>query len=571
MASPPWCRPLRRALTVLPAVATLLGAPAAAQPHLTVQTLLLEVAPSRVDVVRWRGAPAVLVVSTAPQGAAPNLLLLRMEGERLREAARRPLPAELRWIEPLPEAAGGERWLALIGSEWFSGRPEGERLRWSLLCRCETVFAAGNGPLPFLAQFARDLDGDGTPEVLLPHWRGLTVFRLAGEGRLLQPLWQDRWEAVEDYELRDGQMKITLQLPRFLLEDADGDGVRDLIILGEEQLLLVNHPRPAPPAGGPVFVMEPDKGVRIRELKLPAALTAALEKLPTATYPTREAVLAALGAIVGTVPMEDWAPSLEAVWPVLREDIPTLFPANVAVPALGERTAKEKFRILTAADMNRDGVLDLVHVKSSETDALLGQKHLLRWYEGRNRDGTLSFSDKPQLFFSEGPAFAKLVFPERRAGAPPALFLATTEVTLLAIIRAFTLNDVSLDVFLFPWRERRLVVPPPVNGTLVFELKGGGKKNRPMLFLADLDGDGWREYLFNLETDALTAFAGSKEGPDFDDSILHQEVPLPAKPDSVLVSDLDGDGREELVIWYPRSPPGSELRRTVQVVRLIGK
>jgi hypothetical protein len=547
---------------------------AQAEPALLVRELGFKHTLRRVIPVDWEGRPAILALTFAtnptPQRPVPpfDLSLVRLEAGKLAVTGRWRLPRELRWLEPIRLSKGREALLALIGTGWYLGTPQDKEVRWRLLCRCESLFSAGKGLLPFKARFAVDLDGDGRDEVLLPHWRGLMVNRLAGGAAALQPLWRNHWEIREHYELRDDTMKVSLAVPRYVLRDANGDGIKDFIVIGNAALDVILHPAPAPARKGSFYVTDRDKLTELERLRLPRSLMKALEGMKPGSYDTPGAFRAALAATAKGGAGEAWAPHLEEVLAVFREPIPARFPHQVPLPALKAPGKKEKYRILTVGDMNEDGLLDLVHVKSTDEGELLGQKNQLRWYEGRPGRGGVAFRNKPQIFFSEGPAFAELVFPQVNGAGPPELFLATTEVSLMAIIRAFTLNEVSLDLYVYPWRKGKLVAPPPVSGTLVFELKGKGKKNRPMVLLADLTGDGRREYLFNMDTDTLTVFPAGPQGPDFEaDPLFEQDVELPRKPDTIFVKDLDGDGKEELVLWHLRQAPPSPLARTLRVLQ----
>ena len=90
-----------------------------------------------------------------------------------------------------------------------------------------------------------------------------------------------------------------------------------------------------------------------------------------------------------------------------------------------------------------------------------------------------------------------------------------------------------------------------------------------MVLMADLDGDGRREFLFNLEQDALSAFPSEPGEDDLGEARLARvEVALPRKAHDVLVAELDGSGREMLLLLYRGKAFTGEERRTLRVVRL---
>lgn len=555
--------------TACAAVHLLLFLPAArAEPGLASRDLIFDQRIERVEITRWKDKPAVMVLLRG--GGTPRLALVQLADGKLHTAVSWRLPRGLRWAEPLPLPAGEVAWLGLIGAAWYVGRGQGPRLKWQMLCRCETLFSSGQGPLPFNARFAQDLDGDGRIEVLLPHWRGLVVHRLSQDASTLIPIWRDRWQVRESYELRDQSLRLSMVFPRYVLRDANGDGVLDLIMIGNNNLRVAYHPRPSTVQARPYYVHDASKLSEWRRLELPPSLMAALKAMRSRGYISQAKFKSALAAAAKDGAKESWDSHMSGVLSVAREEMQVNFTQRVNLPGLGKLNHKEKYEILTVEDMNVDGVLDLIHVKTTDKGRILDQKNQLRWYQGSQINGSLAFGAKPKVFFSEGPAIAELVHPLRKEGGAPMLVLATTEVGLMAIVRAFTFNEVTLDLFVYPWRDGKLLTPPPVSGNLDFEISSKEKKNRPKVVLADLNADGMREFLFNMDTDTLTAFRGTPQGPAFDaDPLVKVAVPLPVRKSTILVEDLDGDGREELVLWYKRGGGGKSLLRTLRVMQLI--
>lgn len=569
-----------------------------AAPELVVLEFKVKAGIARVEITRWKGRPVVMLLSREGKGkprSAAQLRLVQLRKGRLRVAARWPMPRGLRWVEPVPLPGGDLAWLGLIGSSWYMAREQEDKLNWSLLCRCETLFSSGQGPLPFNSRFAQDLDQDGQVELLLPHWRGLMVYRLSADATTVTRIWRDHWQVSESYELKDDQLRLSTVFPRYVLRDANGDGVRDLIVIGNSNLQVTYHPRPGTVKVQPAYVHDARKLSEWRRLDLPPSLMAALERMQQGSYATkaifrealadgakksREALAdaakksqpALVGAEKKSPETKAWSGHMENLLRVAREDTKVIYSSRVTLPGLKKLSHKEKYKILSVEDMNGDGNLDLIHVKTTNKGRILDQKNQLRWYQGARRDGRLVFNQKPQVFFSEGPAIAELVHPQKSRGGLPMLVLATTEVGLMAIIRAFTFNEVTLDLFVYPWRDGKLLAPPPVSGNLDFEISGNGKKNRPKVVLADLDGDGKREFLFNMDTDTLTAFRGTEQGPDFKGTpLVTASVPLPERKNTILVEDLDGDGKEELVLWYKRAWEDKSVLRTLRVLRMIDK
>jgi hypothetical protein len=165
-----------------------------------------------------------------------------------------------------------------------------------------------------------------------------------------------------------------------------------------------------------------------------------------------------------------------------------------------------------------------------------------------------------------------LIHPSTKGNGDPNLFLATMEVSVMGLVRAFMLRQVNFDAYLYPWQNGALPQEAPIRGSFTFSVELAEQGTRPMLLLADLNGDGRREFLFNLEQDKLFAFptdpANKKLGGDTNARVA---VPLPRKPGDVLVADLEGSGKEMLLLRYRGKPFTPKEQRTLRIVWLEEK
>lgn len=553
--------------------------PATAAPRLIVQEVKLPERPALLFLSRWQGKPAGWAVGQPepPAGNAPPLplplYLLRFEPAGPRIEATWELPKETRWVEPVTLPGGAQRLLGLIGGRWYLGRLEagpaqGSRWEWAPLCDCDSIFAEGKGVLPQGLRFAVDLDGDGTDELLLPGLNGLTAYSFAPEGAPLAPRWRVPWEIRQQYEVRDA-VRVAADMPRYQLFDANGDGVLDYVQPELASLRVAYLPKPQPPRPQGYLFLDGEKRTRLRSQGLPEHLAGALEKLGTRAFADEAELTQALEAGPGAAGEAGWRPHWAALLAMAREPIPVLLPVTIHIPGLGPKNKGETFLVLAMGDMDGNGTLDVLHAKSIDDSDAFSQKNQLRWYPGHLNGGQLSYAENPQLFFTEGPAFAELVRPRTAATERPALFVATMEVNMVAVVRALTTKSVSIEAFLYQWDGDRIAVPAAAQTVLTFGVDIASQK-RPMLLLADLTGNGQRQFLFNLRPDRLVAFPAEKGIPRWSGAPLATgPVELPQRREWVTVADLDGDGREELLLWYraPSDPP--ELKRTLRVVRLV--
>ena len=538
------------------------------KPVLVAESLVLDIAPERVSVAQWQGRPAIVVLSGPAKGADGGKLprrmlsIVRLENDSLTLSAVWEVPAELRWAEPLPLPSGRWAWLGLIGATWQLGIPRGRRLVWQTVCPCKTAFAVGRSALRLQTPLMADLNGDGILEVLLPHWNGLVVYRLTMDHKLV-PLWRDGWTIIEKFTEKDGRIEARFKFPRFHLLDANGDGVRDLVQIDKQELRITLHPPAATPPRGEFFAFDAETRARLSGKGLPEQILVALQEMGDTSFASRMAIVEALRQIDGVHPFY-----LDTILAAAREEIPVYFPRSAPLHLPQEEPGQSR-RIIAVHDMNGDGVIDVLLVDSTEKGDPFNQKNQIRWYPGTFERGRQRFKTQPTVFFTEGVAFARMTLPAKPDADQPSLFIATMDVNLMALVRAFVTRKVSFEVYLRPWENGALIDPAPISGSLDFRIDFGQKKGRPLLLAADLDGDGRREFLFNLQPNSLTAFNANPGDEDFGDSPLARiAVPLPRKPEDILVAEL-GDGRESLLLHYRGNSYSSEERRTLRIVRLV--
>ena len=125
--------------------------------------------------------------------------------------------------------------------------PEGEVHSWSLVEGTEApegrLLVASRSYLPrgrSRMRFARDVDGDGRLDLVLPS-AGRFRIHLQGEAGAYERIVEVDYEAKIDFkvgklERLDGRFGQSLRIPWFSLEDVDGDGHIDLVSRTEERV-----------------------------------------------------------------------------------------------------------------------------------------------------------------------------------------------------------------------------------------------------------------------------------------------------------------------------------------------
>ena len=205
-------------------------------------------------------------------------------------------------------------------------------------------------------------------------------------------------------------------------------------------------------------------------------------------------------------------------------------------------------RLLVQGITGREGIFH--SAKMLDYGSVLSQHNELRWYRGRVEGGRLAFAPPSDALRSDSGSFAELVRPRPDNAPPLALLMASTEVSLGNIMKALASQSVTLQARVLPFRRGALGEQAVASNQFTYsELRAPGR--RAMFLFADLNGDGWRDYLLNLLPDELSVYLSTGGPPGLQQpAFVQQGLPLPSRPEHVLIADLDGDGREELVLRF---------------------
>ena len=139
------------------------------------------------------------------------------------------------------------------------------------------------------------------------------------------------------------------------------------------------------------------------------------------------------------------------------------------------------------------------------------------------------------------------------------LLLGLVDVGLGNLGRALVSRKVELSLVLHPWTGaswaptgvplRKVEVPVERPESLSVSMDG------------DLDGDGLRDLVIVESDGVLRVFAGTRTGVS-PTPLATQPVVLPPGEDPLLVADVCGDSRAEIVVWGPGQTEAKVLRLT---------
>jgi len=236
---------------------------------------------------------------------------------------------------------------------------------------------------------------------------------------------------------------------------------------------------------------------------------------------------------------------------------------------IGEKSVRNfLMRIL---DLNADGLLDIVAVRISTEKSFLNPTNEIRIHYGQ-LDSTrsydhFSFRETPDQIIKPGGTQLVLDILDLNGDNKFDLLTPVVKVGLRNIIRMMLTSSVEISAETYLMRSTDAYPNHPdrkVKLVVNFDSRGGAAS--PVYEINDFNGDGHLDILSSLK-DQLILFHGKMEGI-FDTSIsARYNVFLPRDGERVMTTDLDNDGKTDVIIDYAESNPRrKKLRNLLRVL-----
>jgi hypothetical protein len=201
-------------------------------------------------------------------------------------------------------------------------------------------------------------------------------------------------------------------------------------------------------------------------------------------------------------------------------------------------------------DINGDGLMDLSNVLWKGT-GLSGTEVEARLFIGRRSGG---FRDDPDQVIKVADALPDLLFFKDLDGdGKEELVIPTMKLGIMSFVRILTSGVLKIKVLIFDddpngvlEAEPRFVHPL----TAHFDFSG---TNHIASGLDDFNGDGKMDLVFGTKKDEISVFRGygGRGNRMFGREpvrVIHGDA-----TDALITSDLDGDGKGDIILYHPRS------------------
>ncbi|WP_019029600.1 FG-GAP repeat domain-containing protein [Colwellia piezophila] len=210
-------------------------------------------------------------------------------------------------------------------------------------------------------------------------------------------------------------------------------------------------------------------------------------------------------------------------------------------------------------DVNADGITDMV-VRYTKASGVLDRVNDYEIFLGKKSQGVLSYAQQADSVIHAEGTLTGLEFVDIDNDDKLEVLIAGFDIGLSQIIGALITGGIDQDVYVFKMNEQDKFPAKPAikkDVELTFSLTSG-QSGSAVVKLADLNGDGLKELILSDDDDELKIYLGkkitksSKYKRSFNKRSVGYDTQLPKNGNLVMVEDLNGDGKDDLLMKFSR-------------------
>ncbi|MFK8054035.1 MAG: FG-GAP repeat domain-containing protein, partial [Woeseiaceae bacterium] len=213
-------------------------------------------------------------------------------------------------------------------------------------------------------------------------------------------------------------------------------------------------------------------------------------------------------------------------------------------------------------DINGDSLPDLITLETRST-GVFDKESTYRIHNGRSSPSGVAFLAEPDsVLSSRGFQFGLRA--EKVDSANTMLISPGVKIGIRTIVGALFSKSVTLQIAIYAPDDDGVVAAEPsttVRTKISFDFSSG-QAEFPTIEFGDIDGDGLNDLVLKRRSDQLV-WRRNLGNNQFDSSNQELAIQAPADGSAVVASDLNGDGRAEIVVRYARADSES-LNRLVR-------
>ncbi|WP_119967739.1 FG-GAP repeat domain-containing protein [Shewanella japonica] len=213
-------------------------------------------------------------------------------------------------------------------------------------------------------------------------------------------------------------------------------------------------------------------------------------------------------------------------------------------------------------DVNGDGISDLV-VRYTKSSGVLDRVNDYEIYLGINNNGKLTFPREANTTIKADGTLTGLRFEDLDNDEVDEVIVAGFDIGLSQIVSALLSGSIDQDVHVFKMNDASMFADK-ANVSKEVELSfslTSGQSGEPVVALADINGDGFKELLLSDDNEELDIYYGQAGREPFKKRAEEWSVTIPVEGAMLSAVDINADGKDDLLLKFGRQDPENLQRR----------
>lgn len=366
----------------------------------------------------------------------------------------------------------------------------------------ETMYLAEQANALFTFDFVKDINNDHLDDVVLPHFEKVNLW-LSGQTKL-------RHQTLPIGTLLDvDNQNIQYKAKKLHFADMDQDGLNDIVLVETEQLQ--------------VFKQQKD-GLFMSDA-FSISLAAGIEGI-------------------------DW-------WDKVEDDGQSL-----------DQSQLHHRKVAVIDDVNGDGLPDLV-VVFTQSSGVLDRSNDYEFFYGQVEKQKLIYDVEPSTFIRSDSTLSDLKLVDLDQDGQLEIMLSAFDLGVSQIISALLSSSIDQEMLIFKMDEKQQFGTKPAvaqDVEMTFSLSSG-RAGEPMVKVEDVNGDALPDLIFSDGEEQIKVMLASTDSKRiFNRRAEKFKVKLPKNAKSITHSDLNNDGKIDLIMHYTRADSVELLNKVVVLI-----